>query len=357
MKSRERVLSSLRREGYDRIPVKHFGEPEVNQRLMQRLGVDNEMAMLERIGDDFRYVWPDYVGPASRTFPDGSFEIPWPWRWQSGERYKTVEVGGKKYPEEVYRPFVNLTDVDLLSKYTFPSVDWLDFSRIRDKVAAVPEHVRVAGFGNVINFVAGISHSLGMERTLAGFVTADPVLLALMKVKFDFHYAEIERTLQAAEGGIDLVCIGEDLGTQRGPLISPRAFDKHVAPYFDRFFRMAHSYGARISMHCCGSSRAFIPRLIELGLDVLEVIQVSAYAMDLEELKAKFGSCLCFSGSMDVQGFLVTGTPDDVAHEVQKRLQMFSGGGLILGPSHHIQPDVPLENTLAMYRAAGSLSC
>jgi uroporphyrinogen decarboxylase len=357
MDHRHRVLNTLEHKGYDRIPVRHFGEPEVNQMLMQHLGVDNELAMLECIGDDFRYIWPDYIGPAALTYPDGSFEIAWPWRWQSGERYRIVEVGGKKYSEEVYRPFVDLKDPGQLSKYPFPKVEWLDYSKIRQKVAATPDHVRVAGYGNVLNFIAGISHSLGMERTLAGFATGDPVLLALMEIKFKFHYEEIEKTLQAAEGGIDLVGIGEDLGTQRGAFISPRAFDKYISPYFDRFFRMVHGYGARVSMHCCGSSRMFIPRLIELGLDILEVIQVSCSGMNLAELKAEFGDRLCFSGSMDVQGFMVTETPQGIEREVRKRLEMFPTGGLILGPSHLVQPDVPLENTLAMYRAAGSLAC
>ena len=357
MNHRERVLSALERKGYDRIPVRHFGEPEVNQALMQHFGVDSELAMLDCIGDDFRYIWPDYIGPPPQTFPDGSFEIAWPWRWQSGERYKIVEVGGKKYTEEVYRPFVDLKDRDELAKYPFPTVDWLDYSKIKQKVQLNAQYTRMAGYGNVLNFIAGISHSLGMERTLAGFATGDPVLLALMDVKFKFHYEEIERTLQAAEGAIDLVGIGEDLGTQRGPLISPRAFDKYIAPYLDRFFRMVHGYGARISMHCCGSSRAFVPRLVELGLDILEVIQVSCPGMNLAQLRAEFGQRLCLSGSMDVQGFMVTETPLGIEREVRRRLEMFPDGGLILGPSHLIQPDVPLENILAMYRAAGSLEC
>ncbi len=190
-----------------------------------------------------------------------------------------------------------------------------------------------------------------------GLATGDPVLLALMDIKFQFHYQEIKRTLEAAEGKIDIVETGEDLGTQRGSLISPRSFDKYVAPYLAKAFDMVHQHGAKTMMHSCGSVRMLIPRLIELGLDILEVVQVSAANMDLRELQAEYGERLCFCGSMDVQSILVSGSVQDVEREVRLRQELFAAGGLILGPSHLIQPDTPLENILAMYRTAGSLSC
>ena len=190
-----------------------------------------------------------------------------------------------------------------------------------------------------------------------GFATGDPVLLALMDIKFNFHYEEIEQVLQAAEGEIDIVHIGEDLGAQRGPLISPRHFDKYIAPYFAKFFDMVHSYGPKVMMHSDGSIRLLLPRLIESGLDILDVVQVNCPGMEIRGLKEDFGDRLCFCGSMDIQGFMVTGTPQDVEREVKLRQKLFADGGLILGPSHTIEPDVPLENILAMYRTAGSLSC
>ncbi len=357
MNHRERVLSALARRDHDRLPVKHVAEPEVNAKLMDYLHVDNQEALLERLGDDFRYIWPDYCGPEPRTFPDGSFEIPWPWRWPGGERYRWFEVGGGRQAQSVFHPFENVTNPDDLRKFTFPTVDWLDFSGIQEKCAKWPNHARIAAYGNVINFMAGLSHSFSHERVMMGLATGDPVLLALMDIKFQFHYQEIKRTLEAAEGKIDIVETGEDLGTQRGSLISPRSFDKYVAPYLAKAFDMVHQHGAKTMMHSCGSVRMLIPRLIELGLDILEVVQVSAANMDLRELQAEYGERLCFCGSMDVQSILVSGSVQDVEREVRLRQELFAAGGLILGPSHLIQPDTPLENILAMYRTAGSLSC
>jgi hypothetical protein len=95
--------------------------------------------------------------------------------------------------------------------------------------------------------------------------------------------------------------------------------------------------------------------LIEIGLDVLDVVQPTATGMEIGELAAEFGSELCFAGSICVQTTLPFGTPEDVCREVELRLKLFPDGGLILGPTHRIQVDTPVDNILAMYRCAGSL--
>ncbi|MDH7569884.1 MAG: uroporphyrinogen decarboxylase family protein, partial [Armatimonadota bacterium] len=125
---------------------------------------------------------------------------------------------------------------------------------------------------------------------------------------------------------------------------------------FEAIFALAHRYGARTMMHSCGSVRAFIPRLIELGLDILDVVQVAAVGMDIRELHREYGKDLAFCGTICVQTTLPFGTVEDVRREVQLRLQLFADGGLILGPTHAIQVGTPLENILEMYRAAGSLA-
>ncbi|MBM3713782.1 MAG: hypothetical protein FJW56_10185, partial [Actinobacteria bacterium] len=99
-----------------------------------------------------------------------------------------------------------------------------------------------------------------------------------------------------------------------------------------------------------------MPRLIDLGIDILDVVQTSAKDMDIKKLHREFAKDLCFCGSMDVQQVLIKMTPEEIKNEVNLRLELFSEGGLILGPSHAIQPGTPIENIIAMYEAAGSLS-
>ena len=109
-------------------------------------------------------------------------------------------------------------------------------------------------------------------------------------------------------------------------------------------------------MHICGCSRAFLHRLIDLGLDVYDVVQPTTPAMDIAVLKNDFGDRLTFCGSVCVQTTLAFWSPADVVREVERRKKLFPEGGLFIGPTHAIQVGSPLENILALYKAAGSLS-
>jgi uroporphyrinogen decarboxylase len=118
---------------------------------------------------------------------------------------------------------------------------------------------------------------------------------------------------------------------------------------------MVHNYGARTMIHMCGTVWPFLDRLIEIGLDVYDVVQPTTPENSIGELARIFGDRIIFQGSMDVQKELAWGTAEEVRREVQRRLELFPEGGLILGPSHAAQPGSPLENILAMYSEAGSL--
>ena len=122
-----------------------------------------------------------------------------------------------------------------------------------------------------------------------------------------------------------------------------------------KYFEMVYSYGARTMLHMCGCVERFLPRLIELGLNVYDVVQPTTPEMDIAVLQDRFGDRLCFCGSVCVQTTLAWGTPADVQREGRRRLDMVPAGGLVLGPTHAVQPGSPLNNVLALYRTAGSL--
>jgi uroporphyrinogen-III decarboxylase len=103
----------------------------------------------------------------------------------------------------------------------------------------------------------------------------------------------------------------------------------------------------KVAYHSDGMIWDVIPDLIEIGLDVLNPVQPAC--MDPAELKRRYGDHLCFWGSLDEQHTLPFGSPDDVRAEVRARLRTIGrGGGLILGPTHHVQLDTPMENFWAM---------
>lgn len=351
MNSRERVLSTFNKQGYDRIPVKHEGTPEINQMIMDHFGLKNMEQLLCVVGDDFRYVDPVYIGPELRKFEDGSIEGYW------GERYKYAEFEGGKYLEATYLPYANIYSVDDLDRSHFPSADWFDYSTIKEQCLKISEQNFTICFGTAgdMDFINSIARTRGTEQVLIDLITDDPVYLEIMDARFWFYYNMHERVLQAAEGLVDFTHIGEDLGTQISQVIDFDIFDRHFAPKFKMYFKMVHSYGAKTMMHMCGCVRAFLPRLIELGLDVYDVVQPTTPEMDIAVLKNDFGKGISFCGSVCVQSTLAFGSVDDVVNEVERRKKLFTDGGLFLGPSHAIQVGTPLANIIAMYKTAGSL--
>ena len=351
MNSRERVLGAFNRTGYDRIPVKHEGTPEINQMIMEHFGLTNMEQLLRVVGDDFRYVEPVYIGPELKTFPDGSIEGYW------GERYKYAEFEGGKYLEASYLPFAGINTLEELDKSHFPTADWFDYSTIQAQSQKYVEDGYAVCFGTAgdMDFINSIARARGTEQVLIDLITNDPVFLEIMEARFKFYYDMHERVLQEANGLIDFTHIGEDLGTQDSQVIGFDIFEKHFAPKLKKYFEMVHSYGAKTMMHMCGCVRAFLPRLTELGLDVYDVVQPTTPEMDIAVLKNDFGVGITFCGSVCVQSTLAFGSEADVVIEVERRKKLFPEGGLFLGPSHAIQVGTPLENIIALYKTAGSL--
>ena len=351
MSSRERVLNACGRKGYDRIPIKHEGTPEINQIIKDHFGLKNDEQMLIVLGDDFRYVEPEYKGPELKTFPDGSIE------GYFGERYKYIQFEGGRYPEPVYQPFAGIEELKDLDRSHFPHADLFDYSNVLKSAKSIRNKGFAVCIGTAgdMDFINGISRARGMEEVLMDLLDNNEVFQELMDARFNFYYKCQERILKEADGLIDFAHAGEDLGNQRGPMISMDTFDRHFAPKYEEYFEMVHSYGARTMMHMCGTVCHFLDRLIEIGLDVYDVVQPTTPENDIGELARKFGDRIIFQGSMDVQQELAWGTVEDVISQVQRRLKLFPEGGLILGPSHAAQPGSPLENILAMYSEAGSL--
>ena len=350
MNSRERVLSAVNRQGYDRIPVKHEGTPEINRMIMNHFGLKNAEQLLRVVGDDFRDIEPIYIGPELRKFPDGSVE------GYFGERYKFAEFEGGKYLEASYLPFAGVNSLDKLDRSHFPQANWFDYSTIKQQARKLGKEFAVCcGTAGDMDFINGISRARGMEQVLMDLIDDNPVYLEIMDARFKFYYEMHERMLQAGDGLIDFTHIGDDLGSQNSSMISLTIFEKHFAPKYGKYFDMVHKYGAKTMMHMCGYVMEFLPRLIELGLDVYDVVQPTTADTDIANLNDKFGDKLLFCGSVCVQTTLAWGTPEDVENQVSRRLELFPDGGLFLGPTHAIQVGSPLENILAMYRTAGSL--
>lgn len=150
---------------------------------------------------------------------------------------------------------------------------------------------------------------------------------------------------------IDGVLLGSDWGSQRGLLMSPEMWDDLIRPGEQREYDLVHSYGKDVWVHSCGKIDAVIPRLVEMGLDVLNPLQPEC--MDVPELKREYGDQLAFWGGISTQQLLPFGSPDEVREETRQfKALMRQGGGYIFSPAQDLQADVPMENVQALLEVA-----
>jgi uroporphyrinogen decarboxylase len=192
-----------------------------------------------------------------------------------------------------------------------------------------------------------------MERWMPRLIEEPAICHAILGKTADFFYESTRRMFEKAGAKTDVFFTGDDYGTQRGPMISLPMWREFARPHVERLYGLAKSYGLKIMQHSCGGVRAFLPDLMECGLNILEPVQVRARGMDPKELARDFGGRLCFHGSIDTQQTLPFGTPEDVRREVRERIETFRPyGGFTIAPSQHLMPEIPTENIVAMYTAA-----
>ncbi|HWT79910.1 MAG TPA: uroporphyrinogen decarboxylase family protein, partial [Candidatus Methylomirabilis sp.] len=150
----------------------------------------------------------------------------------------------------------------------------------------------------------------------------------------------------------------DDLGMTDRPLVSPALYRSLIKPRQQRTFDFFRARtGAKLYCHTDGAVYPLIPDLIEIGVEALNPIEVSAAGMgDTKKMKREFGGKLTFWGAIDTRYILPFGTPEEVREEVRRRiLDLGPGGGYVVSPVHNIQPEVPPENVVAMYDAAYEL--
>lgn len=348
MTSKERVLAAVAHRQPDRTPIQTYLTPEIYHKLVEHFGTDD---VLSALGVDFRQVGPRYVGPP-RPLPEGCSHVD---EWGTG--YKSITFTSGTYDEAAYLPLAQLNTLEEVEAYAWPKIEDYDFSDIEAQCDRLKDFAICAEGAGTPDIVNGVSRGRGMERVLVDIMMEDPVGVAIIDHRCDFLYERCKRTLEAANGKIDLLCLGEDCGNQAGPMFPPEIFDAFFLPRLKRFYDLAHEFGAKAMMHSCGNTRALMPRFIEMGLDVLDAMQPEPPGMVAAEIKAEFGDKLTFCGLISTQATLPFGTEAECRAEARHRLEVVGkGGGYFFSPAHCIQSDTPLENVLAIYDEALGLA-
>ena len=366
MTHRERLIAALNHEEPDRVPM-DLGSTRVTsivvgayERLKRHFGIDREnviidgMQQLVRVDEeilraldiDTRAVLP---GAPDRSrdavLPDGS------WRDEWGV-VRRKPPGGHYY-DLVESPFSGEPTLEDLDAYPWPNPDDPGRTRgLREHVSKLREETDYALVGHAPGGWIHVSQYMrGFEEWYTDLILQPEFIVALMTRARDLTLRMAGHFLDAVGDKIDVIATGDDIATQKGPMMSPGMYRELIWPLQkEQFSFFRERTDAKIFYHTCGSVYDILPEIIDLGVEILNPVQVTAAGMDPKRLKAEFGDRLSFWGGIDTHRVLPYGTPDDVRAEVRRRISEFGkGGGYVLNAVHNLQPDVPVENILAMY--------
>lgn len=376
MTPRERVAAALAHREPDRIPIdlgstlvtsitsaaylplrEHLGLPAEAVTIFEQTQQLPYLAedLLQRFAVDTRVV----ALPRERAFKptlldDGEY---WAWIDPWGARLRMPKAGGL-YFDWVDHPLREVT-VEAVRAYRWPEFDpEEDLAAIRDEAIALRRDTDYALVGSA-NLGSGIFEQAcqmaGMEAFMMAMLLDRPAAERLLDGITDFLVEEARRHLDQVGEFLDVYQYGDDVATQESWMISPDLYVTLIKPRQRRLFDAIKSKtGAKIMYHGCGAVFELIPHLIEIGVDILNPVQVSARGMDSRRLKAAYGRDIVFwGGGVDTQHVLPFGSVDEVRAEVSQRISdLAPGGGFVFAPVHNIQALVPPENIEAAFDTA-----
>ena len=364
---KDRVNQAIAFQKPDRTPRDFAAVPEVWAKLAAHFGTPDRHQILKRLGVDCRIVsydsfcQPPTVEPATvdlqasrersstgamwrRIEPDGSNRDIW-----GAHRARLADAFGE-LDQLVSFPLASAQNLDDLRHHPWPQPDWWDFTGLRGAIEALNDDAAY-NIRYRVGSVFETAWSLyGLDRFLLDLAANPALPVYIMERIAEVHGQNLRVVLETAGDLIDIVYFYDDLASQTGLLLSPKLYERHIQSFHQKLIDLASRYSKPVMMHCCGAVCPLIPRLISMGLRVLNPIQPSARHMEPARLAAEFGGKIAFHGGMDVQQFLPHASPAQVREKVAHVSRVLGqNGGYILAGSHHLQADTPLENVLAMY--------
>jgi uroporphyrinogen decarboxylase len=347
MSSRERVQAAMRRKQPDRTPFDFalgFSPYQLEQFKLRTGQVDPD----DYFGTDVRGVG---IGPTQHAADYSRYHCNLPAgayidEWGQGHIPTKSDDAYHAHLEGYIYPMLGLSTAQDAHEYPLPDIDAeYRYAHLPARIAELQGRglAVVAHMAMTIFEVAWYLRS--MEQMLTDMVEDSPFATVL----FDRITAKREnQAARLAALGPDIIMLGDDVGTQRAMLMSPKLWRRWLKPRLARVIAAAKCANpdVLIAYHTDGNAQPVIPDFIEIGIDILNPVQPEC--MDPFDLKRRFGDRLSFWGTLGTQTTLPFGTPDDVRASVRERIaQIGAGGGLLLAPTHMVEPEVPWENIVA----------
>jgi len=338
MNHRERELAAIRHEIPGRIPVDAIAV-ENTAAVAAHVGI-TEAEVTRRLGLDGRCVGIEYAGPEWKARHDPDFD-----EWGAFAGAGAVYGGGHAYP---LGAAVAPGEVE---RYRYPDPAGYDYARAAAAAGSFAGEYAVRGpyWQPLFCRVCSLA---GMETALV-WMAAEPALFeAAIEAVFERTFELCREFIRGCGAALDIFCLGDDFATQRGMLFDPELWRRYLKRRYEKLFELGKAAGKFVWFHSCGDITAVLPDLIDIGMDVWETVQLHTLPLSPEELKREYGAHLTFFGGVSTQR-LPFAEPDAVAAEVTRCIDALGeGGGYICGPDHHVKPDVPAANALALFDTA-----
>ncbi|MBW1995204.1 MAG: hypothetical protein JRI77_12260 [Deltaproteobacteria bacterium] len=370
MKPRDRLLAALNHEEPDRIPLDlggintslmlgthdrlkhHLGMEDLKTELLSKTWQIAKTAepILERLSIDTRYIFPEIKLKETESE-----------KQQQHEHDCFIDEWGVKrrfvlhYYEMESHPLKDAKGIEDIESYPWPDPEeFVVLDGLKQRTRDLRLHTDYA----VVGYMGGASI---FEQ--AWYLRSYTELLIDFMVNKDFAHALLSKILSVrkrnadiylAEVGeyLDVYQSGNDSATQENPAMSPQLYREMLKPYHAELFQyVKERTPAKLYFHSCGAVAELVDDLIEIGVDALNPVQVSAKGMDTAQLKRRYGDRIAFWGAIDSQKALPFGTVEDVCNEVRRRVRdLAPAGGYVLAGVHNLQPAIPPENIVAMYQ-------
>jgi len=348
-------IGSFHRGAYDMLNA-HLClklEARILDRMAQNVVLDE--AICERLGIDFRWIVPNWIG------------------------VRDIEVDGEKGYIDMWNTPHKWTDFgeyyaihdqplgqDPLTPKDIDAFEWPDphqpamFDGLREGAKNWYENTDyiVGADGIKVGVLQTAAQIRGYDKLFLDFAINPDIAHAVLDKVSAITNGMYRKYMQAVGDYVQVVVITDDQGTQNSLMISPAMFREFIKPRLKtQIETIKASADVKVLMHCDGAILRIVEDLIEIGVDILNPIQTVVDGFeDTFALKEKYGDRICFHGGIDVQQVLPNATPESIQQEVARRIyDLGRGGGYIIAPCHNINMDIPVENTLAMFDAAQEL--
>lgn len=366
MTSRERVLSTLNHRQPDRVPLdlgatnNSCMHRSIERAVKDALGLETteEVIRARMLGivlpDDsiMNHFNPDCVSIYLNE------QQPWQYCSEEDVYYDAWGIGYRLNPDGYYynickNPLSAAELVADIERYSCPKPSEYMLEDWDMKAKKYPDKCTV--LEGLRSPIFSLPSWLRAEENFYCDLVSDDGMIECLLDKVEASYIELlDYIIDRIGDHLDIIKFADDLGTQNSLLLSPATYRKHIKPRQERLYQHAkRRTGCKVLLHSCGAIRPLINDFIEIGVDAINPVQLSAAGMDSAGLKKDFGKGITFwGGGIDTQHTLQFGSVEDVRREVKENmLALKEGGGFVFVQVHNITPGTPVENILAMYDA------